>query len=81
MACADSLELQLEPDGRVEMKCSNCHGHLGHIFEPDDGAKRTNQRHCVNDSSIQYVGYSPPEKVVEAGKLQLPQSYRAIATG
>ena len=27
-----------------EAKCS---GHLGHIFDPDDGAKRTNQRHCA----------------------------------
>ena len=46
---------------------------IGHVFEPDHGAKRTDQRHCVNDSSIQYVKFDPPASTVEAGKLVLPQ--------
>jgi len=62
----------LEDDGRVEIKCAKCDGHLGHIFEPDSGAKRSDQRHCVNDSAIQYVKYDPPPGTAEAGKLVLP---------
>lgn len=62
----------LEDDGRVEIKCTKCGGHMGHVFEPDSGAKRTDQRHCVNDSAIQYVMYEPPEGTIEAGRLQLP---------
>jgi len=65
--------MALETDGRVEIKCSKCGGHIGHIFEPDSGAKRTNQRHCVNDSAIQYVKHEPFfPGTKEAGKLVLP---------
>jgi len=66
--------MRVEDDGRVEVKCSICDGHVGHVFEPDHGAKRTDQRHCVNDSAIQYVKYDPPEGTTEAGKLTLPES-------
>lgn len=62
----------LEDDGRVEVHCAKCSGHLGHIFDPDDGAKRTNQRHCVNDTALQYVMFGPPAGTEEAGKLVLP---------
>ena len=31
---------------------ANCGGHWGHIFDPDDGAKRTGQRHCVSWSNV-----------------------------
>lgn len=33
---------------------ANCGGHWGHIFDPDDGAKRTGQRHCVSWSNLSY---------------------------
>jgi len=72
MSTTDSLKMVMEPDGRVEIKCNKCDGHLGHIFEPDSGASRTDQRHCVNDSSIQYVKFNAPAGVTEAGKLSLP---------
>ena len=39
---------------RIEIKCSKCDSHLGHIFP--DGPTETGQRYCVNSLSLDFNG-------------------------
>ncbi len=57
-AFADNLDgalTRVGAKGKVEIVCSGCSGHVGHVFKSTRYPKPHHERHCSNSASLRFV--------------------------